>query len=437
MRLPNEFELKEGTLEELNAIISQPGFKGVIKNLPEHLYHKSKGLSRSAVVQAKSTISNFLDYLESERTVTPAMEFGTDVHCAILEPEKFQSNYVAEPLKEDFEGLLITSDDLKAELEKHIDIAPLEEKVEAKKNELAEFEGKLAPAEVAKIEKVIADKIVEIEAQEWKTKKDMNAKLKEMTTPLKESLKIIKDQHKLHVKTLKEELKGYSEELSFQKKLLTATKPTMIKELRKYNKDVPIWDEIMSNFKRESEGKRIVTQNNMKKLVKIMKNSLKRIKLRALLSSGYAEITMYWTDPQTGLLFKLRLDFLTLTEHVILPLDFKTCPNADTIPFLNTVAKKDYHFQAAMYLEGVNIVLEPLTRGQLDSFVFIPVENERACEINNIELGEASLQKGRDEFRDAANKIAHYYEALEKGEEINTGYPQDIVTGEIPVYALA
>lgn len=437
MRLPNEFELKEGTLEELNSIITQPGFKGVIKNLPEDFYHLSKGLSRSRVVEAKSNISNFLDCLESERVVSPAMEFGTDVHCAILEPEKFQANYAAEPLKEDFEELLISSDDLKGELEKHVDLVPLEKALEEKRTELATFEKEKAPKEIANVENMIAKMTKDIESQDWPTKKEMNAKIKDGTAPLKDSIKILKDEHKKTVATIKEDIKALTADLSLKKKLFTSTKATLIKEIRKYNKDVPIWDEIITTFRRESEGKRLISQNNMRKLVKIMNNAQKRNSLKALLKSGYPELTIFWTDEETGLLLKARFDFFAITPNMVLPIDFKTCPNAETMAFLNSVAKRDYHFQAAMYLEGANMVFEPLTRGRAKKFLFIPVENEKACEINNVSLGEASLEKGYKDFRTALNSIAHYYKSLEEGKGVYTGYPQEIQEGEIPIYALA
>lgn len=436
MKLPNEFKLIDGTLEELNTIISNPDFVGLIRDLPEELYHKCKGLSRSWIVEAKDNLSNFLEYPSRERKETPAMRFGTATHCAVLEPEKFQELYVAEPAKEDYEGLLESSDQLKDHLKKFVssekeqeELLKLEEKLSKKEQESIDVAGNL--------DKAIKDLPKSLDKEKFSTKKAMDEEVKKQTGPLKEQLKELKEKFKIEISDIKEAIKTKKADISKIEALFKMTKQKLIEEIRKHDQEVNIWDEIMSNFIAQSKGKRIVSQNDLKTLYKVLANAKRREALQLLLSSGIPEVTIFWTDKETGLLLKARIDLLTITTNRIVPSDIKTCLNAQELAFAKDAGNKNYHIQEAMYVEGLNIVLSPILPNQIEDFVFIACEKERGCEINEVVLGPASKEKARSDFRKCLNRIKSYYDSLNSGTPIYTGYDQGFKSAEMPIYQIA
>lgn len=66
---------------------------GIIENLPAADYHSSPGLSSSEIKRLLVSPAHFKQYQPYE---TAAMEFGTALHCAILEPETFYATYLVE-----------------------------------------------------------------------------------------------------------------------------------------------------------------------------------------------------------------------------------------------------------------------------------------------------------------------------------------------------
>ncbi|MGI9273845.1 MAG: PD-(D/E)XK nuclease-like domain-containing protein [Endozoicomonas sp.] len=71
---------------------------GIYDNLPEMHYHGGEGLSASTLVEMGRSPAHCkakLDGLRDKRT--RALEIGTALHCAVLEPERFQSAYTLAP----------------------------------------------------------------------------------------------------------------------------------------------------------------------------------------------------------------------------------------------------------------------------------------------------------------------------------------------------
>ena len=72
------------------------------------------------------------------------------------------------------------------------------------------------------------------------------------------------------------------------------------------------------------------------------------------LLAGEHEVPLFWTDPDTGVDCKCRLDAITRDDNgVPVIVDYKTTTNASYKSFLRDVIEYGYHFQAAMYSEGV------------------------------------------------------------------------------------
>ena len=67
-----------------------------------------------------------------------------------------------------------------------------------------------------------------------------------------------------------------------------------------------------------------------------------------LFKDGYAEVSIFWRDEETGLMCKCRPDYLS-TNYIA---DYKSIANIEMIE--RDLVSYKYHFQAAYYLEGLN-----------------------------------------------------------------------------------
>jgi hypothetical protein len=75
--------------------------------------------------------------------------------------------------------------------------------------------------------------------------------------------------------------------------------------------------------------------------------------LAALLSSGYAETSVFWFDDVTGIYCKARPDWAhTLADGRVILLDLKTTADESPAGFARSVANFGYHRQDAHYSDG-------------------------------------------------------------------------------------
>lgn len=69
---------------------------GYITGMPDDYYHSTKGfISKSSLSALKESPFKFFNQVKMKQT--PAMRMGTALHCAILEPQKFNDTYILMP----------------------------------------------------------------------------------------------------------------------------------------------------------------------------------------------------------------------------------------------------------------------------------------------------------------------------------------------------
>jgi hypothetical protein len=89
---------------------------GLVSDLSNTDYHAHGALSSSGLRELAKSPAHYMAYKTQERVETPAMKFGTGFHELIGEPQLFDKKYVKGPAKEDFEGLLVTVQDIHAKI---------------------------------------------------------------------------------------------------------------------------------------------------------------------------------------------------------------------------------------------------------------------------------------------------------------------------------
>lgn len=145
---------------------------------------------------------------------------------------------------------------------------------------------------------------------------------------------------------------------------------------------------------------------------------------RALLT-GDAEFqtSVFWEDPETGILCRGRPDSVTCRGIVA---DLKTTEDASPAAFARSVATYRYHVQSAFYLDGLRC-----NDAEIDSFAWVAVEKTPPYLVAVYCADDSCLSKGRDEYRADLNTFA---ECLRT--DVWPGYAPTIQPLSLPAWAL-
>jgi hypothetical protein len=121
------------------------------------------------------------------------------------------------------------------------------------------------------------------------------------------------------------------------------------------------------------------------------------------LATGEAEKAIEWTDPETGLRCKARLDFLSTSRPAIV--DLKGSATIAYGAFIATAYRMGYHCQLGLYQWGVKEAL-----GLDLPVVVIPVEANAPHDVGAFPYGEPELEAGLNEARSMLVKLAYHLE---------------------------
>ena len=70
---------------------------GIYRDIPSSEYHAGPGLGSGHLRELLKSPLHYITSINSPSKETPAMKLGTATHCAILEPERFEIEYVEAP----------------------------------------------------------------------------------------------------------------------------------------------------------------------------------------------------------------------------------------------------------------------------------------------------------------------------------------------------
>lgn len=143
-----------------------------------------------------------------------------------------------------------------------------------------------------------------------------------------------------------------------------------------------------------NDGKGIVTLE-MFQTAWEMAEKAKQEPFVAKLLKGEREKPFFWTDEDTGVECKCRVDCLSEIGESLVIVDYKSCTDASNDGFMRDAIKYGYTLQAAMYSEGVE-----RNTGRKPLFVFIAQEKTEPYSINIFQSDEAFMQYGRDIMRE-------------------------------------
>lgn len=139
-----------------------------------------------------------------------------------------------------------------------------------------------------------------------------------------------------------------------------------------------------SRFLSENEGRELITTED-RDLIKAMYAMFKESGGCEYIK-GEHEKVVTWTDPETGVPCKGRLD--VLGDGFVA--DYKTASDASTRAFTREALRYGYDLQAAMYLTATG----------LKTFYFLVQEKTEPYAINIIKAGDAFIERGLWIMRD-------------------------------------
>lgn len=139
------------------------------------------------------------------------------------------------------------------------------------------------------------------------------------------------------------------------------------------------------SFAQSNAGKTILFEKEYQLALNIRDAVRRHPVASQLLSGGEAEKSLTWTDPETGLKCKSRLDYIGKSL-----VDLKTARSVDRRMFANAVVAYEYHAQLAMYRDAVMS-----TEGRVPDGVYIvAVESAPPHDVAVFELGDEELERG-------------------------------------------
>lgn len=143
------------------------------------------------------------------------------------------------------------------------------------------------------------------------------------------------------------------------------------------------------------------------------------------LDRGDPERSLFWTDPDTGVWLRARLDWLPrpMAGRPLVIADLKTCASATPHGIEKAVADYGYYIQAAWYTDAVRA----LGLGDSPWFALAFVETTPPHLVRVAQLDEDALATGRAMGRVA---IERFRDCTESG--IWPGYDEELLTISLP-----
>jgi hypothetical protein len=121
-------------------------------------------------------------------------------------------------------------------------------------------------------------------------------------------------------------------------------------------------------------------------------------------AEGDVELSMWWTDPGSGVEARGRIDKAAATSAGISLVDLKTTADGSPRAFTSSAAKFGYRLQGGAYCDG----WQTLTGDEPAGFLFVTVEKDAPHLVGTYALSPLDIEQGRDKWRLACARLADY-----------------------------
>lgn len=193
---------------------------------------------------------------------------------------------------------------------------------------------------------------------------------------------------------------------------ISGTRHELAATLRANGRQVTLWSDVREEWLTNNGHRIVLSPDEWDQLHRMRDAVMAHQAASALLTGapGFAELSVYWHDPETGELCRCRPDFWRMDGIVV---DVKTTDDASPGGFAKSIANWRYHVQHPYYLDGINHALQQMGKpackhpASAKSFVFLAVEKKAPYAVAVYMLDPASVQAGREEWRADLDVYAH------------------------------
>ncbi|WP_080198184.1 RecE family exodeoxyribonuclease [Salmonella enterica] len=425
----------ESQQEEPEAAWPEYFEPGRYEGVPNEVYHAANGISSTQVKDARVSLMYF-NARHVEKTIvkerSPVLDMGNLVHALALQPENLEAEFSVEPeipegafnttatLREFIDAhnaslpALLSADDIKALLEEYNATLPSQMPLGASVDETyASYEQ--LPEEFQRIENGTKH-----------TATAMKACIKEYNATLPAPVKTSGSRDALleQLAIINPDLVAQEAQKSSPLKV-SGTKADLIQAVKSVNPAAVFADELLDAWRENTEGKVLVTRQQLSTALNIQKALLEHPTAGKLLThpSRAVEVSYFGIDEETGLEVRVRPDLELDMGGLRIGADLKTISMWNIkqeglrAKLHREIIDRDYHLSAAMYCETA----------ALDQFFWIFVnKDENYHWVAIIEASTELLELGMLEYRKTMREIANGFDTGEWSAPITEDYTDEL-----------
>ncbi|EOB5380842.1 RecE family exodeoxyribonuclease [Salmonella enterica] len=425
----------ESQQEEPEAAWPEYFEPGRYEGVPNEVYHAANGISSTQVKDARVSLMYF-NARHVEKTIvkerSPVLDMGNLVHVLALQPENLEAEFSVEPeipegaftttatLREFIDAhnaslpALLSADDIKALLEEYNATLPSQMPLGASVDETyASYEQ--LPEEFQRIENGTKHTATAMKAciKEYNATLPAPVKTSGSRDALLEQLAIINPDQVAQEAQKSSPLK------------VSGTKADLIQAVKSVNPAAVFADELLDAWRENTEGKVLVTRQQLSTALNIQKALLEHPTAGKLLThpSRAVEVSYFGIDEETGLEVRVRPDLELDMGGLRIGADLKTISMWNIkqeglrAKLHREIIDRDYHLSAAMYCETA----------ALDQFFWIFVnKDENYHWVAIIEASTELLELGMLEYRKTMREIANGFDTGEWSAPITEDYTDEL-----------
>ncbi|EAQ0426456.1 exodeoxyribonuclease [Salmonella enterica] len=425
----------ESQQEEPEAAWPEYFEPGRYEGVPNEVYHAANGISSTQVKDARVSLMYF-NARHVEKTIvkerSPVLDMGNLVHALALQPENLEAEFSVEP--EIPEGAFTTTATLREFIDAHNASLPALLSADDIKALLEEYNATL-PSQMplgASVDETYAsyeqlpEEFQRIENGTKHTATAMKACIKEYNVTLPAPVKTSGSRDALleQLAIINPDLVAQEAQKSSPLKV-SGTKADLIQAVKSVNPAVVFADELLDAWRENTEGKVLVTRQQLSTALNIQKALLEHPTAGKLLThpSRAVEVSYFGIDEETGLEVRVRPDLELDMGGLRIGADLKTISMWNIkqeglrAKLHREIIDRDYHLSAAMYCETA----------ALDQFFWIFVnKDENYHWVAIIEASTELLELGMLEYRKTMREIANGFDTGEWSVPITEDYTDEL-----------
>ncbi|EEI3891023.1 exodeoxyribonuclease [Salmonella enterica] len=425
----------ESQQEEPEAAWPEYFEPGRYEGVPNEVYHAANGISSTQVKDARVSLMYF-NARHVEKTIvkerSPVLDMGNLVHALALQPENLEAEFSVEP--EIPEGAFTTTATLREFIDAHNASLPALLSADDIKALLEEYNATL-PSQMplgASVDETYAsyEQLPEefqcIENGTKHTAAAMKACIKEYNATLPAPVKTSGSRDALleQLAIINPDLVAQEAQKSSPLKV-SGTKADLIQAVKSVNPAAVFADELLDAWRENTEGKVLVTRQQLSTALNIQKALLEHPTAGKLLThpSRAVEVSYFGIDEETGLEVRVRPDLELDMGGLRIGADLKTISMWNIkqeglrAKLHREIIDRDYHLSAAMYCETA----------ALDQFFWIFVnKDENYHWVAIIEASTELLELGMLEYRKTMRAIANGFDTGEWPAPITEDYTDEL-----------